>query len=804
MRSHGTTGFPSAAWKAEALTALLATDCEHLVDLSLEAAWKTGYADRTSSLRAAWTEASERLHEAMVATICDPHWELGLNGRHNYGTDPRFASLRKAAQRHLRVGVPLELHNGLMKIYRRVYRHYFEDLFTPNHPPRPDGLTIPAEPDAFLIALEDFFDKAELAMLSPWSGDDAREQTLADSLRRMTRQRDQYFAALESLRNPVFICDESGHLVSANQAALQTFLDLSEAGALTYRLALQPHREDLQKVIDTIRNTDGTQWDSIWLETCHGRRCFDIRLRMVEDTMDKLDRWSIILMHDVTDHNQAVRQARQAERAMSLFLATMSHEIRTPLHSVLGAAELLKDAPADDRSRLIGLLDSSARLLTATLENVLSFSRFEQATPRPRPETINLRRAISELIRVTDIQARQQGIPLGCDIAAVVPDQVMLDWSMTQQILRNLLQNALRYDSGQGVSLTLSFSDARLTFQINDHGPGLPDDISSIFTQHPATLQPRPTSHNGTGLGLSIAQRMTLALGGTILSRPILDGTLIEVQIPCTPAGPSLSSAPSGSGLPQALPAGSDSVDMDPQPPLALSCLLVDDDPINALVTLAMLERLGLSVDHAQSLAQAHALDRAVPSGYDIYVIDDRLPDGRGPDFARTLRQSVTHHKTPIFLLSANTAWVRQSAEDSTLFSALLDKPLDSTALGRAIRNSLHSMGPAPVAPMLSGLSVQAQKRMIEVFTQSWQNFYPRLEQTSPEQPDERLAAQAHKLASGAGTFGLTDWMTTLRHIERVFGDAQASAADRTMALSGGLLLTLPADWTRDQNKGTL
>ena len=79
---------------------------------------------------------------------------------------------------------------------------------------------------------------------------------LADSLRRLTRERDQYFAALESLRNPVFIASEDGELVSANRAALQIFLDLPEAGALTYRLALQPHRAGLQAIVDEILATE--------------------------------------------------------------------------------------------------------------------------------------------------------------------------------------------------------------------------------------------------------------------------------------------------------------------------------------------------------------------------------------------------------------------------------------------------------------------------------------------------------------------------------------------------------------------
>ena len=195
-----------------------------------------------------------------------------------------------------------------------------------------------------------------------------------------------------------------------------------------------------------------------------------------EDSAYKLDRCLIILMNDVTGHQRAIERARQAEHTMSMFLAAMSHEIRGPLHSVLGAAELLRDASLAEAESLLDLLGLSAGALNATLENVLSFSRFRHQAPRPRPTAVPLRKMLADLVRTQDVQARHQGVPLQLQLPAELPDQVMLDGSLVQQVLGNLVRNALRHDDGQGVTLAVKINGHALCRPAGKaprrHGPG--------------------------------------------------------------------------------------------------------------------------------------------------------------------------------------------------------------------------------------------------------------------------------------------------------------------------------------------
>ena len=618
----------------------------------LQLALAHGFTDQTSSMRAAWAEAVERINESLSTWLTHVR-PRQLDGRNDYRADPRFERLREIAWRHYEAGVPLELHHGLFTLCRQAYRQHLQQI-----PQRPDA-------DTLLAVLDDFFDEAAQAMLAPWAMRPPGETALAENVRRLTRERDQYFDVLESLSGPVFITTEEGRLQHANDAALQSFLGLSEAGALRYRLALQHHRDTLQAVLDDILAAGRHELHAIWLDTHAGRRCFDIRLRPLEDSAYKLVRCLIILMNDVTGHQRAIERARQAEHTMSMFLAAMSHEIRGPLHSVLGAAELLRDASLAEAESLLDLLGLSAGALNATLENVLSFSRFRHQAPQPRPTAV----------------------PLQLQLSTELPEQVMLDGSLVQQVLGNLVRNALRHDDGQGVTLAVKIDGSELVFIVTDHGPGLPPGIQAQLTR-PASAASTPlpdpvdNSHS-SGLGLLIVRRMTQALGGRLQLPADANGTSIEVWLPLV--------------LPEITALDADSPAHPPEAPLLdQSCLLVDNDPIGALGTMAMLERLVRSVDHATSLTQAGALLQTQPDVYDFFIVDTRLADGSGLDFARQIRLDPRMAGKPVLLLSANTEQVRQQPEAGMLFAALLEKPLDATALAQAIRR--HA-GPPPSSP---------------------------------------------------------------------------------------------------------
>lgn len=212
---------------ADHLSEILRRESAALVKETVRLALEMGFTDQTSSMRAAWTEATERLNDCIVSYLCDPLRQGRLDGRHDYRSDKRFESLREIAWRHHDAGVPLELHHGLFKLYRRVYTEHLAALFRTEIGLSRSGIE---DAPALVDRLEDFFDEADQAVLSPWAVSRPGDAALADSVRRLTRERDQYFGVIESLRGPVFIAGEDGKLVNANQAALQTFSACPRSG----------------------------------------------------------------------------------------------------------------------------------------------------------------------------------------------------------------------------------------------------------------------------------------------------------------------------------------------------------------------------------------------------------------------------------------------------------------------------------------------------------------------------------------------------------------------------------------------
>ena len=260
--------------------------------------------------------------------------------------------------------------------------------------------------------------------------------------------------------------------------------------------------------------------------------------------------------------------------------------------------------------------------------------------------------------------------------------------------------------------VTVHVDAQMLVLRVADHGPGLPAAIREMMTEIPAELRPRVTEDNGSGLGLAIAQRMTLALGGRIAALDSREGAVLEVCLPLVHGQDAEPSAPS----------------QHHPDKLEMACLVVDDDPINAQVTVAMLERLGLSVDYAESIAQAHALCQAEAGAYDVFVVDFRLPDGTRVDFARQLRQGPGAARRPHLPAQRERGMGQAGPADARLFVALLKKPLDAASLAQAIHEGCDRRRPR----ICSRACPPVQRRMAETFAANWCDFRPALAAAGP------------------------------------------------------------------------
>ncbi|PKM08951.1 MAG: hypothetical protein CVV14_02350 [Gammaproteobacteria bacterium HGW-Gammaproteobacteria-4] len=217
---------------------------------------------------------------------------------------------------------------------------------------------------------------------------------------------------------------------------------------------------------------------------------------------------------------RASQRAEQADRLKSAFLATMSHELRTPLNSIIGFTGILLQGLAGplnpEQDKQLGMVQTSARHLLALINDVLDISKIEAGELRVDCLPFDLRAA---LIRVADIMrplAQAKGLALRLELPPELPP-VHGDQRRVEQIVLNLLGNAVKFSERGEVVLSAEAQAAFVCLRIRDTGIGIkPDDMHTLFLPFRQIDTGLARHHEGTGLGLAICRRLAALMGGEI------------------------------------------------------------------------------------------------------------------------------------------------------------------------------------------------------------------------------------------------------------------------------------------------
>ncbi len=219
----------------------------------------------------------------------------------------------------------------------------------------------------------------------------------------------------------------------------------------------------------------------------------------------------------------AKSQAEAASQAKSEFVANVSHEIRTPLHTIMGYAELVRRRTDDDTShRYIATIESSAKTLLRLLNDILDLSKVEAGRLEITPEFANIRELITSVVAMFEPQAQEQNVPLLPQVAEEVPELLYYDSVRLQQVLVNLIGNALKFTESGHVIVRVAgryTEDERydLDISVEDTGTGMSEETRKhVFEAFSQGETDTSRSHGGTGLGLAITQRLVERMGGTI------------------------------------------------------------------------------------------------------------------------------------------------------------------------------------------------------------------------------------------------------------------------------------------------
>ena len=384
---------------------------------------------------------------------------------------------------------------------------------------------------------------------------------------------------------------------------------------------------------------------------------------------------------------QRAAEAQAANIAKSQFLATISHEVRTPLSVILGTTDLACSEPLSPSVRgYMKTIRESGDMLLTLLNDVLDFSRVEVGKFTLQPAPFHLRSIVKRTIDGFSDRVREKGLALTYDIAADIPDHLLGDSVRLQQIITNLVGNAVKFTSKGHIDVQAALEAAtphavRIRVGVTDTGIGIASEnqrrIFAPFTQVDSSTT---RLFGGTGLGLAIAASLVSLMEGQIgVTSELGQGSTFwftamfalpveTAAVPCGSKSAALALPETAAGL--ASPAAR-----------SLYVLLVEDTPANQKLVQRILQKRGHRVDLADNGAEAVELVQR--NGYDAVLMDIQMPVMDGLCATRRIRElnSAPNTKVPII---AMTAYATKSDEDRCMdagMDAFLAKPVTSQTL---------------------------------------------------------------------------------------------------------------------------
>ncbi|MGE4556103.1 MAG: PAS domain S-box protein [Desulfovibrionaceae bacterium] len=445
------------------------------------------------------------------------------------------------------------------------------------------------------------------------------------------------------------------------------------------------------------RNAVSPGWNS---QKGHPPRVWMIRrkdgqFRKVETHLTPLGKEWLISMFDLTSHLelqaelvQAKEEAETANKAKTEFLANMSHEIRTPLNGALGMLQLMATTELNaEQCEYIDAAITSCQRLTRLMGDILDLSRVEAGKLDLFEEPFDLSDTLHSILQLFQPMAEEKGLAIKSVIDPRVPWILAGDAGRLQQVLNNLLGNALKFTEKGRVSMeatllpNASDGEVFILFTIADTGAGVPDDrlndIFSPFTQVDGSFT---RSYQGAGLGLAICKRIVELMGGAMsVESEYGRGTTFYVSIPFK-----VGDAPTAPA-PEAEP-----------PPIqsGFHVLLAEDDPVNQKTVGKMLEKLGCRVVPAED--GRHALELLKKDRFDLVFMDIQMPVLDGVQATMAIRSKAAGSHNAYIPIVALTAYAMPGDRNRFLeagMDAYLAKPVDFDDLRDVLAKFFHKTG---------------------------------------------------------------------------------------------------------------
>ncbi|WP_461534653.1 ATP-binding protein [Spongorhabdus nitratireducens] len=410
------------------------------------------------------------------------------------------------------------------------------------------------------------------------------------------------------------------------------------------------------------------------------------RNRELKELNDGLESQVQVRTAELEEANLSLRQKAQqleeANRYKDEFLANVSHELRTPLNSMLVLARTLagnkeKNLTRDQVDAAKVIMDSGKDLLQLIGE-ILDLSRIQAGKLGVVEETVYLQDLSRYLLKMFKPLAKQKKIAFQASLDAELPDSIVTDAQRLQQILKNLLGNAIKFTEEGHVRLGFEMDDEDiLRVSVEDTGIGIPEEkqqlIFEAFTQADGSTT---RNYGGTGLGLTISNKLASLLGGKLEVTSQTDkGSCFTLVLPLK--------QPQEENLPEAQeeseePVADNALTIEASEKLqGTQILLVDDDLRAGFALSKFLQQLGVKVSIADNGRFGLRKLLEEDNNFDLVILDIMMPVMDGYDVLNELQQAPSTQQVPIIVASAKAYPEDQQKALDSGAAAFLSKPLD-------------------------------------------------------------------------------------------------------------------------------